>query len=86
MERRETMQRESWLMDVDDKLRGVNFPLDRNTAEEKLRGVSIEGEDASNYFDRIDWPVNSRDEFVDRIRSARGRRGAESAPGEPGLQ
>ncbi len=91
METRETMQkgRESLSADLEDRLRGVNFPLERSDAEERLRGASVEGRDITSYFDNIDWPVNSRDDLVSKIRSASGRgasESSESSSGTPGLQ
>jgi hypothetical protein len=62
---------ESWLRDVDDKLSRATYPMDRAAAEEALKGVNIEEEDSSWYFDTIEWPVSSRDDFLDKFRRAR---------------
>ncbi len=87
MERRESMQKEDWFMDIENRLQGASYPMERDMAEEKLKGASVEGEDVSKYFDEIDWPVSSPDDLREKIRWARGSSGKERATsGVPGLQ
>ncbi len=74
MERRESVYRkEVWFNDVDDRLKPTDYPLERSVAEVRLRDASIEGESASGYFDRMEWPMTSREDLMDKLRMARER-------------
>ena len=69
MERSGSMQKD-WMRDVEGKLQGVNFPLDRDTAEDRLSGTMVGGKDITQYFDRINWPINSKDELMNKMKMA----------------
>ncbi len=73
MERRESVYiEEVWFNDIDARLKPTDYPLERNVAEERLRDAYIEGERPSLYYERIEWPVTSRDDFMEKLRRARG--------------
>jgi predicted transcriptional regulator len=63
--------KESWIRDIDYRLSGASYPMDRNVAENKLKGVNIDGDDATNYFSNIEWPVHSYDDFIRKFRLAK---------------
>jgi hypothetical protein len=71
METTVATHKDAWIKDVDRKLIGVSYPMHRDVAEEKLRGLRVEGDDAIKYFSNIEWPVSSHDDFVNKFRLAK---------------
>ena len=58
------MQKEGWLQ---ERLQGISFPLDRSTGESKLSGVLINGKDLAQYFDKMNWPIPSREDLMGQV-------------------
>jgi predicted transcriptional regulator len=70
METNASIHRDAWIKDVDSKLSGVSYPMDRSVAEQKLKGLSIDGDDATKNFDSMAWPAKSHDDLVDQLRKS----------------
>ncbi len=86
MARARAMQKHhSWAIDVTSNLKGADFPLDREAAEDRLRGVQIEGKDASYYLEKIDFPVDNPTELMgeisDQVEAEGGGRASSSRAG-----
>jgi predicted transcriptional regulator len=71
METTESIHKDAWIKDVDSKLSGASYPMDRSVAEQKLKGLNIEGVDATKHFDMIEWPASSREDLVDKFQKAK---------------
>ena len=72
MERSST-QMESKMNEIRNRLKGVDYPLDRDTAEEKLRGIKVGGKDITEYFDQVNWPINSESDLDNRFSRLKER-------------
>jgi predicted transcriptional regulator len=70
----------AWIKDVDSKLSGVSYPMDRSVAEKKLKGLNIEGVDVTKHFDKIEWPVSSHDDLVSKFSKAKIGAASEHKP------
>ncbi len=53
--------------EIQERLQGVDYPLDRSTAEDKLSGMSVGGKDITEYFDQVNWPIQSQDDLTNRL-------------------
>lgn len=67
METTKSIHRDAWIKDVDSRLSGVSYPMDRSVAEQKLKGLNIDGDDATKNFSAMVWPAKSHDDFVDKL-------------------
>ena len=73
MEKSGSMQMESKMNEVRNRLRGVDYPLDRSTAESKLSGIMVGGKDITEYFDQVNWPINSESDLENRFSRLKER-------------
>ncbi len=64
---------ESKMNEVRNRLQGVDYPLDRDMAEEKLSGINVGGKDITEYFDQINWPINSQSDLENRFSRLKER-------------
>lgn len=71
METTESIHKDAWIKDVDSRLSDISYPMDRSVAEQKLKGLSIDGDDATKHFGDMVWPAKSHDDFVDKLRQAK---------------
>lgn len=71
MAEQQSQQEWPWPIAVTKRLEGVDFPMDRKTAEQKLSGVSVEGKDIGQLFDRMNFPVNSPADLEQQIKTAK---------------
>ncbi len=61
----------SWPIEVTTRTKGIDFPMPRELAEQLLKGITIEeGKDVTEYFDLMDWPVNSPADLTEQIKIA----------------
>ena len=67
-------ERDEWFKNVDDVIKKKDYPLHLETAKEKLRGTTVGGEKASMHFDLMEWPVQDREQFMERYRRAARKR------------
>jgi hypothetical protein len=78
METTGTIHKDAWIKDVDSKLSGVSYPMDRTVADQKLSGLKIDGEDVTKSLEKMVWPVSNHDDFVSKFRQAKASGTAES--------
>ncbi|MDW5562633.1 MAG: hypothetical protein SA339_05340 [Methanomassiliicoccus sp.] len=71
METTASIHKDAWIKDVDSKLSGASYPMDRSVAEQKLKGLNIDGDDATKFFGNMAWPASSHDDLVDKLQRAK---------------
>ncbi len=57
-----------WAIKVLEKIRGVDFPIDRNLFLERMTGVLIKGKPAHEIANKINFPVKSPAELLHEIK------------------
>ncbi len=80
MERRSEQTYYNWAVEVAQRMKGVNFPIDRDTAASKLRGVKAEGKDISETLGAISFPVDTPADLLHQISQQVGK--AKGTPGD----
>jgi len=57
-----------WAIHVLVAIKGMNFPVQRETLKEKLHGIKIMGKDAKEIIEEIEYPVKSPAELLHKIK------------------
>jgi predicted transcriptional regulator len=50
---------EAWTVRVTDAMKHLNFPLSKEEAQEKLKGIKVDGKDISQLLEVIEYPLDS---------------------------
>jgi len=61
-----------WAIKVLTRLRGADFPLDREQLMERLKGVVIKGKPFEEIIEKMEFPVNSPAEVLRKIKEVIG--------------
>lgn len=59
-----------WAVKVLSMLKGVDFPLNKETFLEKLNGINIKGKDIKEIAEKIEFPVHTPAELLHKIKEA----------------
>ncbi len=59
-----------WAVHVLSRIKGVDFPVERDVLEERLRGYRIMGEPIEEILNRLKYPITSPAELLHTIREA----------------
>ena len=57
-----------WAVHVLSKIRGLDFPVDKDQLMERLKGMVIKGRKAEEVLERIEYPVRSPAELLHKIK------------------
>ncbi len=63
----------NWAVEVAVRTKGANFPLDKQQAQDLLKGVQVEGKDISRCLDQITFPVSTPADLLHEISQVTGR-------------
>ncbi len=59
----------NWAVEVASRMKGARFPLDLETASERLSGVEIQGRGISHYLNNVDFPLDTPADLLHEISS-----------------
>ncbi len=59
----------NWAVEVASRMKGARFPLDMDTASERLSGVEIQGRGISHYLINVDFPLDTPADLLHEISS-----------------
>ncbi|NPA34725.1 MAG: bacterio-opsin activator [Chlorobi bacterium] len=62
----------TWPIEVLRRIKGLDFPVEKEQLEERLAGLTIEGKPIEEILDKISYPVASPAELLHKIKQALG--------------
>ncbi len=60
----------TWPIQVAKLTSNLAFPLSKEEARHKLKGIDVKGEDIGRIIDRLDYPIDSPADLMDKISRA----------------
>jgi probable regulatory domain-containing protein len=57
-----------WAVHVLAKIKGLDFPVDKEQLEERLRGLVIKGKKVEEILDKLEYPVKSPADLLHKIK------------------
>ncbi len=65
-----TERRGTWPIQVAKLTSNLDFPLSKDEACEKIIGIAVKGEDIGQIMNRLDYPIESPADLMDKISRA----------------
>ncbi len=60
-----------WPIEVLKRIKGINFPVEKKTLLEKLKGLKIDNTNIEEILDKIKFPVKNPAELLKKLRTAK---------------
>lgn len=61
---------EDWAFHLLTKIKGTDFPVNKETLETKLEGMEIKGKEVREILEKLDYPIKTPAELLHKIRVA----------------
>jgi probable regulatory domain-containing protein len=61
-----------WAVYVLEKLKGTDFPIDKETLKSRLSGIKIKGKDAEEIIESLEFPISTPAELLHKIKEKLG--------------
>lgn len=60
----------TWPVEVLRRIKGLKFPISKEELRERLRGFRIEGVDAEEIFNKIEYPIKNPADLLKKVKNA----------------
>ncbi len=57
-----------WAVHVLTRIRGLDFPVDKEVLRERLKGIVIKGENVEEILERLEYPINSPAQLLHQMK------------------
>jgi len=57
-----------WAVHVLTRIRGLDFPVDKEVLRERLKGIVIKGENVQEILERLEYPINSPAQLLHQMK------------------
>jgi hypothetical protein len=59
-----------WAFHVLSKIKGTDFPVEKETLKQKLAGTTIKGIPAEEVLEKLEYPIHTPAELLHKIKEA----------------
>ena len=57
----------NWAVDVAARLKGAHFPIDEGEARDRLKGLTVKGQEIESILDHMDFPIATPADLLHQI-------------------